>query len=48
MVNSRLETSVRDVYAAGDCCTAAWVPPKGWFQVRKGFQWGSVIGMFSV
>lgn len=33
-VNDRLETSLRDVYAAGDACTASWSLAPHWFQMR--------------
>ncbi|XP_048240124.1 pyridine nucleotide-disulfide oxidoreductase domain-containing protein 1-like isoform X2 [Haliotis rufescens] len=33
-VNSCMETSATDVYAAGDVCTASWEHSKHWLQVR--------------
>jgi len=33
-VNDRMETSVGDVYAAGDVCTAGWDKAAHWFQMR--------------
>ncbi|BFZ25198.1 hypothetical protein BsWGS_28237 [Bradybaena similaris] len=33
-VNSRMETSERDVYAAGDVCTACWEWSPHWLQMR--------------
>lgn len=33
-VDSNMRTSVQDVYAAGDACTASWEPAKCWFQMR--------------
>ncbi len=33
-VNDRMETSIKDVYAAGDSCTANWKPAPQWFQMR--------------
>lgn len=34
LVDWKLETSEKDVYAAGDVCTAGWELPKHWFQMR--------------
>jgi NAD(P)H-nitrite reductase large subunit len=33
-VNSKMETSLKDVYAAGDSCTASWDLAPHWFQMR--------------
>lgn len=33
-VNDRMETSVADVYAAGDVCTTNWTPAPHWLQMR--------------
>ncbi|XP_055681260.1 pyridine nucleotide-disulfide oxidoreductase domain-containing protein 1 [Lutzomyia longipalpis] len=33
-VNELMRTSLVDVYAAGDCCTATWKPAENWFQMR--------------
>lgn len=32
-VNERMKTSVADIYAAGDACTASWKLAHLWFQV---------------
>lgn len=34
LVDWKLETSEKDVFAAGDVCTAGWELPKHWFQMR--------------
>ena len=34
MVDSKMGTSVKDVYAAGDVCTCSWKPAEHWFQMR--------------
>lgn len=34
LVDWKLETSAKDVYAAGDVCTAGWSKAKHWFQMR--------------
>ncbi|XP_078039837.1 pyridine nucleotide-disulfide oxidoreductase domain 1 [Augochlora pura] len=34
LVDWQLETSERDIYAAGDVCSAAWELAKHWFQMR--------------
>lgn len=34
LVDWKLETSEKDVYAAGDVCTANWPKAKHWFQMR--------------
>lgn len=33
-MNDKMETSIKDVYAAGDSCTAGWQWAKHWFQMR--------------
>lgn len=33
-VNWKMETSLPDIYAAGDVCTASWEPAPQWFQMR--------------
>ena len=33
-VDNKLQTSVADVYAAGDVCTASWDRSNLWFQVK--------------
>lgn len=33
-VNERMETSVADIYAAGDVCSANWTPSPHWTQMR--------------
>jgi hypothetical protein len=33
-VNDKMETSVKDVFAAGDSCTASWKCSAHWFQMR--------------
>jgi NAD(P)H-nitrite reductase large subunit len=33
-VNEKLETSIKDVYAAGDVCTVTWKTSPHWFQMR--------------
>jgi len=32
-VNNKMQTSVNDIYAAGDVCTASWEPAAHWLQV---------------
>ncbi|CAF0735244.1 unnamed protein product [Brachionus calyciflorus] len=42
-VNERMETNIKDVYAAGDACTASWDISPHWFQMRlwsQAFQMG--------
>ncbi|CDW57566.1 pyridine nucleotide disulfide oxidoreductase [Trichuris trichiura] len=34
LINDQMETSVQDVYAAGDSCTAGWEPSPHWLQMR--------------
>lgn len=34
MVNDKMETNIKDVYAAGDVCTCNWAPAEHWFQMR--------------
>lgn len=46
-VNSLMQTSVADIYAAGDCCTAAWDWAENWFQMRlwtQARQMGAMAG----
>lgn len=45
-VNWRMETNIRDVYAAGDVCTASWTPAQHWFQMRLWTQ-ARQMGMYS-
>lgn len=33
-VNSKMETSIKGVYAAGDVCTSSWEPSQHWLQMR--------------
>ncbi|XP_055712048.1 pyridine nucleotide-disulfide oxidoreductase domain-containing protein 1 [Phlebotomus papatasi] len=33
-VNKLMRTSIANVYAAGDCCTASWPLAENWFQMR--------------
>lgn len=33
-VDDMMRTSEKDVYAAGDVCTAGWEPAKHWLQVH--------------
>lgn len=33
-VNSQMETNLKNIYAAGDVCTASWIPARHWFQMR--------------
>ena len=33
-VNDHMETSIKDVYACGDVCTASWNLSPHWFQMR--------------
>lgn len=33
-VNEKMETNIKDVYAAGDICTASWDPAFHWLQMR--------------
>ena len=33
LVNDKMETSIGNVYAAGDVCTASWKPAPHWLQV---------------
>ena len=35
LVNESMQTSVDDIYAAGDCCTVNWEVAFHWFQVKK-------------
>lgn len=34
-VDDMMRTSEKDVYAAGDVCTAGWEPAKHWLQVIR-------------
>ncbi|KAG7175640.1 Pyridine nucleotide-disulfide oxidoreductase domain-containing protein 1-like [Homarus americanus] len=34
LVNEKMETSEKNVYAAGDVCTPGWQPAQHWFQMR--------------
>ncbi|XP_060079559.1 pyridine nucleotide-disulfide oxidoreductase domain-containing protein 1-like isoform X2 [Ylistrum balloti] len=34
LVNEKMETSVADIYAAGDVCSANWTPSPHWIQMR--------------
>lgn len=34
-VNERMETGIRDIFAAGDVCTTCWEPAAHWFQVES-------------
>ncbi|XP_055600452.1 pyridine nucleotide-disulfide oxidoreductase domain-containing protein 1 [Uranotaenia lowii] len=34
LVNWGMDTSVQDIFAAGDVCTADWEPSQHWFQMR--------------
>lgn len=34
IVNDRMETSIQDIYAIGDACTAGWDASAHWFQMR--------------
>lgn len=34
LVNSNMQTSIEDVYSAGDVCTTCWNPAPYWFQMR--------------
>ncbi|XP_054719303.1 pyridine nucleotide-disulfide oxidoreductase domain-containing protein 1-like isoform X2 [Uloborus diversus] len=34
MVNDQMQTSLKDIYAAGDVCTASWSLSEHWFQMR--------------
>jgi len=33
-VDDQMRTNIKDVYAAGDVCTASWKPSSQWFQMR--------------
>ncbi|EFA04075.1 pyridine nucleotide-disulfide oxidoreductase domain-containing protein 1 [Tribolium castaneum] len=33
-VNEFMQTSLKDIYAAGDICAAGWPPAKHWFQMK--------------
>ncbi|KAH8377501.1 hypothetical protein KR093_005752 [Drosophila rubida] len=46
-VDEMMRTNLCDVYAAGDVCTAAWMPAQHWFQMRlwtQARQMGSMAG----
>ena len=45
-VNEQMETSVKDIYAAGDVCNANWDQSKHWFQMRLWTQ-ARQMGMFA-
>lgn len=34
-VNEHMETSLTDIYAAGDVCAVSWQTPLHWFQVNN-------------
>lgn len=47
LVDEFQKTSVKDVYAAGDICTANWTPAEHWFQMRlwtQARQMGAMAG----
>lgn len=46
LVNERMETSIDDVYAAGDVCTINWDVPLHWFQMRLWSQ-ARVMGCYA-
>lgn len=41
-VNDKMETSIKDVYAAGDACSAAWEIAPHWFQMKL---WSQALQM---
>ncbi|KAL7738865.1 hypothetical protein ACLKA6_001314 [Drosophila palustris] len=46
-VDDMMRTNLSDVYAAGDVCTAAWMPAQHWFQMRlwtQARQMGAMAG----
>jgi len=46
-VDEMMRTNLPDVYAAGDACTAAWMPAQHWFQMRlwtQARQMGAMAG----
>jgi len=45
-VNWKMETSVPDIFAAGDVCTASWEQAKHWFQMRLWTQ-ARQMGMYA-
>lgn len=47
IINEMMETSIPDIYAAGDICHAGWDPADHWFQMRlwtQARQMGSMAG----
>ena len=46
IVNEEMETSVKDIYAAGDVCHVSWDTSKHWFQMRLWTQ-ARQMGMFA-
>lgn len=44
-VNEMMETSIPDIYAAGDCCHAGWDHANHWFQMRLWTQARQMGGM---
>lgn len=34
MVNDKMQTNIKDIYAVGDACTASWNLSPHWFQMR--------------
>lgn len=45
-VDSKMQTNIADVYAAGDVCSAGWNPAPCWFQMRLWSQ-ARQMGMFA-
>ncbi|XP_076348850.1 pyridine nucleotide-disulfide oxidoreductase domain 1 [Tachypleus tridentatus] len=45
-VNDQLQTSIPDVYAAGDVCTCTWTPAEHWFQMKLWTQ-GKQMGHYA-
>lgn len=45
-VNWKMETSIPDIFAAGDVCTASWEHAKHWFQMRLWTQ-ARQMGMYA-
>jgi NAD(P)H-nitrite reductase large subunit len=45
-VDDNMRTNIKDVYAAGDVCTASWEPSKFWFQMRLWTQ-ARLMGAFA-